>query len=200
MKNIVLALLLASLGAAATGTATVAPGKASGVPGAPIQIEVFSDFQCPSCKALYEESLRPMMNDYVAKGKVYLIHRDFPLSMHLHSREAAAWANASARVNFNKYEQVCGELFRQQNVWAASGKIDAVIAGVLSAEEMKKVRALLNDKTVAAEMEQDIQLGNKVNVRQTPTMIVTTKGRTYPVAGSVAYPILRRFLDDLLLK
>ena len=198
MKNILSALLLASIAAAVTGAAPIAPGKAAGIPGAPIQIEVFSDFQCPSCKALYEEALRPLMTDYVAKGKVYLIHRDFPLAMHLHSREAASWANASARVN--KYELVCAELFRQQGVWAASGKIDAVIAGVLNAEEMKKVRALLNDKTVAAEMEQDLQLGAKANVRQTPTMIVTHKGRAYPVAGSVAYSILRRFLDDLLAK
>src|SRR4051812_46625209 len=145
MRNIIVSLFLAAAAMAATDTPPAIPaGKASGSASAPIHIEVFSDFQCPSCKMLYEETLKPMMNDYVATGKVYLIHRNFPLQMHQHSREAAAWANASLRVN--KYEQVSAALFRQQNSWAADGKIEAALAGVLNAEEMKKVKALLNDK------------------------------------------------------
>src|SRR5258706_10353219 len=161
MRNAIVTLFLAALAAAATDTPPIPPGKASGSPAAPIQLEVFSDFQCPSCKALFEETLKPLNNDYVATGKVYLIHRDFPLQMHSHSKEAAAWANASLRVN--KYDQVSTALFKQQTTWAADGKIDSVVAGVLSAEEMKKVRALLNDKKVAAEAEQDLALGNQRN-------------------------------------
>src|SRR6266403_6104517 len=103
MRNIILSLVLAALATAATVTPSIPPGKAVGSATAPIQLEVFSDFQCPSCKGLYEETLKPLMNDYVATGKVYLIHRDFPLQNHPHGREAAAWANASSRVN--KYEQ-----------------------------------------------------------------------------------------------
>ena len=138
------------------------------------------------------------MHDYVATGKVYLIHRDFPLQMHPHAREAAAWANAAARMN--KYEQVSEALFRQQSVWAADGKIDAALTGALSPEEMKKTRALLGDKKVLSEIEQDIALGQQRNVRQTPSMYVTHKGRTYPITGAVNYQLLRQFLDDLLSK
>ena len=198
MKNIFPSLLLAAIAAAAADQPSLAPGKAVGGPTAPIKIEVFSDYQCPSCKALYEETLRPLMAEYVVRGKVYFIHRDFPLAMHPHAREAASYANASARVN--KYEAVCAELFRTQSSWAASGKVDDAVAAILSPEEMKKVRALIADKKIAAEIEQDVALGNQANVRQTPTMIVTHKGRAYPIAGSVTYAILRRFLDDLLSK
>ena len=59
--------------------------KAIGSPNAPITMEVFSDYQCPSCRALFEETLKPLIADYVALGKVYLVHRDFPLPMHSHS-------------------------------------------------------------------------------------------------------------------
>lgn len=176
----------------------VAPGKGVGVAGAPMKIDVFSDFQCPSCKASYEENLRLLKSDYVAKGKIYLVHHDFPLQMHAYARQAAAYANAAARVN--KYEQVSAELFRQQGVWSANGQIDAVLGGVLKPEELKKVRSLLNDPKILADIEQDIALGNKHNVRQTPTMIVSYKGREYPIAGKVDYGILRKFLDDLLSK
>jgi protein-disulfide isomerase len=200
MKNSVTGLLLFALLAGANEQKSAPPGKALGVPTAPITLEVFSDFQCPSCKTLYEETLRPMMADYVYTGKVYLIHRDFPLAMHQHAREAATYANACLRVNHNKYEQVCAALFRQQSGWASNGRIADAIASALTPEEMSKARALLNDPKIAAEIEQDLALGQKANVRQTPTMLISSKGRAFPVSGVINYSILRRFLDDLLVK
>jgi protein-disulfide isomerase len=84
--------------------------KSMGVVTAPISIEVFSDFQCPACKALYEQTLRPLTQDYVIAGKVYLVHRDFPLPIHAHAREAACYACAAGRIG--KYEQACDVLFK----------------------------------------------------------------------------------------
>ena len=86
-------------------------GKAVGLPNAPILMEVFSDFQCPACKTLYEQTLMPLVRDYVSAGKVYLIHRDFPLPMHAYAREAASYACAAGRIG--KYEQVADALFAQ---------------------------------------------------------------------------------------
>ena len=51
-------------------------------------MEVFSDYQCPACRGFFENTLRYMINDYVASGKVYLVHRDFPLPMHPYSIDA----------------------------------------------------------------------------------------------------------------
>ena len=198
MKYTLAGLLLLSLAARAGELKHPPAGKALGAPTAPVTLEVFSDYQCPSCKALYEDTLTQLLADYVYKNKVYMIHRDFPLASHAHSRAAAIYANASLRVN--KYELVCAALFRQQAVWAANGKIDDAVATVLTPAEMQKVRALIKDPQMSVEMEQDMALGVKANVRQTPTMIFTNKGRSYPVTGAVNYTILRKFIDDLLSK
>ena len=53
--------------------------KTLGVATAPVQIEIFSDFTCPHCKALHETVLPQLMKDYVNAGKVYIIDRSFPL-------------------------------------------------------------------------------------------------------------------------
>ena len=37
-----------------------APVKAYGSPSAPITMEVFSDYECPSCRNLFEQTLRPL--------------------------------------------------------------------------------------------------------------------------------------------
>jgi protein-disulfide isomerase len=198
MRRFALGLLL--LVPIALHPAQQAQEKGFGARTAPIILDVYSDFQCPSCKALYEGTLRSVMSDYVSKGKVYLLHRDFPLAMHAHAREAACYADAAARVDFNKYEPVCSELFRRQEYWAANGKVDEVVAAVMSPEEMKRVRVLVKDPALNAQLDQEIAMGFKAGVKQTPTMIVTHRLRTYPIAGNVTYPILRRFLDDLLAK
>ena len=179
-------------------SATAEIVKSIGVFTAPITIEVFSDFQCPSCKLLYERTLRPLTDDYVAKGRVYLIHRDFPLPQHEHAREAACYACAAGRIG--KYETACDVLFRQQEHWAADGKVADTVCAALSPSEAKQVRALAKDPQIAASVDHDIQLGTAAGVQKTPTMVITYKEQRYPVVGAVNYDLLRRFLDQLLSK
>jgi protein-disulfide isomerase len=191
MRKLVAAflLLLAALGAWA------AQMRSRGLANAPILIEVYSDFQCPACKVLYERTLVPLTYDYVDKGKVYLVHHEYPLPMHAHAMEAACYACAASRVG--KYEQVCDVLFRQQETWAANGKVDETVCNILTPAEAKKVRALAKDPAIVAEVKQDIQAGQSANINQTPTMILTYRSKQYRIPGG-NYDILRRFIDQLL--
>src|SRR5579863_9060034 len=93
--------------------------KSLGNPNAPIKMIVYDDYECPVCGELYEQTLRPLIDDYVASGKVYLIHRDFPLSIHLYSRQAARWVNAAARIG--KFEAVERAIFDNQMAWSEYG-------------------------------------------------------------------------------
>jgi protein-disulfide isomerase len=181
---------------AAGAAQSLSPGKARGIPMASVAIEVYSDFQCPACKALHEETLRPLVADYVDKGKVYLIHRDFPLPVHAYARDAACLACAAGRVG--KYELVADTLFAHQASWSKDGKVEEVVSRVLPAADAKKVLALAKTPEILAEVERDAQKARDAKLQQTPTMILTHKSKTYPVSGVVTYPILRRFIDQLL--
>jgi protein-disulfide isomerase len=173
-------------------------GRSKGVPTAPVKIEVYSDFECPACKTLHEQTLRPLINDYVRTGKVYLISRLFPLSGHAHSRPAAYLACAAERIG--KFGAVADVLFANQAAWSVNGKVEEVALSVLTPAEAAKVRALAKDPAIAAEVEMDLQLGNKIPVQQTPTLIISHRSGQYPLTGSINYSILRRFIDELLSK
>ena len=188
-------ILVLSLAAAGAFSQTPAPGKAFGVPGAAIMIELYSDFQCPACKALHDQVLPSLMKEYVAKGKVYLVHREFPLSMHAYAQPASLYATAAARIG--KYTPVADALFGKQASWSVDGKVDQTACSVLTPLEATKVRALVKDPTVAAEIRRDVQAGEKAALKQTPTMIVTFRMRQYPLT-TTNYDLVRRFLDDLL--
>jgi protein-disulfide isomerase len=181
---------------AAAGLPDVDPHKAFGSKSAPVTMEVFSDYQCPACKALFTATNRRLMDDYVTTGKVYLIHRDFPLSMHAYSRVAARYARAAAQLG--KVEPVEQAIFQNQEKWEQSGDVDGTVAAVLSAAEMTKVRALVKGGTIDPMIDKDFALGQTYRVSQTPTTVFHCKGQTYPFGGAMTYDTLKSFLDQLL--
>lgn len=194
------------------------PMKAYGSKTAPITMEVFSDYECPMCRNLYEQTLRPMVNDYVALGKVYLIHRDYPLAIPAHrfSGQAARWANAAAEVG--QFENVEAAFYDNQQAWDATGDLEKYVAAAMSSSDFKRVQKIMEgceppgpagrQGTVIAPphpcgidtyIEQDIELGNKVPVTGTPTYVITYKGqRLPPGSGFVSWPLLKQFMDNLL--
>ena len=159
-------------------------------------MEVFSDFQCPACKTLFTTTNRQLMDNYVTTGKVYLVHRDFPLPMHAYSRKAASYARAAAQMG--KTEAVEQALFENQEKWEQSGDVEGTVAAVLSAKEMTKVRELVKGGTLEALIDKDYELGQMYRVNQTPTTVFHCKGQTYPYAGAMSYDILKQFLEQLL--
>ena len=201
-----------------TAEAAAAPVKSYGSSNAPITMEVFSDYECPSCRSLFEQTLRPLINDYVATGKVYLVHRDFPLPMHKYGYEAARWLNASARVG--EFQNVEAALYDNQNSWAADGNIEKYVAAAMPPATFRRVQTLMRgceDVATASikparlvvdppggcpldsYIDKDRAMGDAIPVRATPTYVITYKGQRLPAgSGIVTWPILKQFFDSLL--
>jgi protein-disulfide isomerase len=192
---IVIAACLLSVSAPA---ATSPNPKVWGSPTAPITIEVFSDFQCPSCRQLHMTTIQAALKDCVANGKVQIVHRDFPLPQHQYAKLAARYANASAPLGL--YQKVCDQLFLTQPDWERTGNVDSAVARVVSPADMAKIRTAIKDPHIDDEMNRDTALGMQARINQTPTMILRYKDRAYPIAGVVSYSILSKFIDSLLQK
>jgi protein-disulfide isomerase len=185
-----------SMSQAAASIPDLDPHEALGSKTAPVVVEVFSDFQCPACKTLFTTTNRQLMDNYVSTGKVYLIHRDFPLPMHAHSKVAAQYSRAAAQIG--KLEPVEDILFQEQEKWEQSGDIDGTVSSVLSSAEMAKVRAIVKSGSVDAAIAKDQALGQVYRINQTPTTIFHANGQTFPYAGVMNWEILKQFLDQLL--
>jgi protein-disulfide isomerase len=173
--------------------------KESGSPNAPMTIEVYTDYECPSCRNLYLETLPQLTAEYVATGKVRLIHRDFPLPMHQYSGLAARYANAAGEIG--RYDLVANQIFKTQPEWSQNGNIDAQVAKVLPPGEMQKVRELVKtDSHLDDTKNADVAMGTRDNLTQTPTMEVVYKGKREQIAGFVPFNILKSYIDQKLAK
>jgi protein-disulfide isomerase len=199
------AVLSAGPGQSSFGSKSPAPTqdmtalKSVGSREAPITIEVFSDYQCPQCRIFYLDTARQLMDAYIPAGKVYYVHRDFPLSMHSHSREAARWASAAALAGvFQTAEQT---LYAKQEEWGSTGKIEDTLASALSAADMKKVRTIeaTQGAQIDAAIARDMALGESRGVNGTPSIYVFHKGQMTPLPpGGVNYSLLKQYIDYLL--
>ena len=195
MKLSATALLLAVLVTSAPAAQTKST-RAAGPVAAAVRIDLFSDFQCPACKALHEQTIKRVKEEFAMKGKLRLVHHDFPLPQHKFARRAAVLAAAADRVG--KYDAVADALFRQQESWSQSGDVDSVVDSVLTPEERKSVREFAKDPAIVANIERDVQLGTRMLVTSTPTMIVTHQGKPNPVVGVVSYTVFSKYLTTIV--
>jgi protein-disulfide isomerase len=173
--------------------------KESGSPTAPITLELYTDYQCPSCRAFYMDILPQVISQYVATGKVRLVHRDFPLPMHQYTRTATKYANAAGQLGL--YDVVAAQIFKTQQEWDQNGNIDAEVAKVVPPAEMQKIRDLVkNDTHLDDTVTSDMALGGRDGLNQTPTLVIVKNGKRQKIDGMVPFNILKSYLDQLLAK
>jgi protein-disulfide isomerase len=199
VKNLIRTLVVLALVSAFSvfpAAQTGGSGRSVGPIMARVTVDIYSDFQCPSCKLLAEQTLNRVMEDYASKGKIRLVHHDFPLPMHQYAKEAALLATAADKIG--KFAQVSEALFKQQTMWEANGKVEEAVDSVLTPAEAKQVHELAKDPAVAAIVQRDIDLGTRLNVTGTPTIIFTKDLKSNRVTGAVSYAVLKRYLDQLL--
>ena len=198
MKTFALALGLAF--AVVAAGPEMDKSRTVGNPGAPLRMDLYSDFTCPHCKMLHEVILPKLLTDYVNPGKAYLVFHEYTLSGpgHEHSRAASLYAAAAAKVG--KYLQVSDALFASQSSWALSGKVWEAVAPALNDAEKKKVQALFKDPAVAADVQRDLSMGNAAHIDRTPTMIISHKGKQTNWSWWDNYALFRSLVDTELQK
>jgi protein-disulfide isomerase len=207
-----LIVILASLfGGDAAASSPIPDERGVGSKEAPIVIEVFSDFQCRGCAEFYLQTLARVIEEYGSKGKVYLIHREYPLALpsHRFARDAARWALASAAIG--RYERAAAALFHDQSTWGESGDIEATIASVLTPAELTDVKQAIKDngEEIEAALAHDVSLGRSFPVHGLPSFRIVVRGSEVfadhdePQKGLPnlkSYLSLKRYFDEQLDK
>ena len=170
--------------------------KESGSPSAKVTVEIYSDYQCPSCAAAFTSTVPEFVAAYVKTGKVKLLHRDFPLPQHPYAKLAARYANAAGRLGY--YDTAVDRIFRTQDTWEKDGSIDRQLTAVLPPGVMQKVREMAkSDATLDQTVDADVAMAMKDGINQTPSMVVVAKGKRQVILGVPAMTFLRSYLEEV---
>jgi protein-disulfide isomerase len=173
--------------------ANAEPGCNRGNVNAPIRLEVYSDYECPSCRAFYLQTMKQIFTDYADTGKVCVVYREFPT--YPHSRDAAKFARAALRLGAAQWGQVVEALYQSQPAWSQTGNIESVVASALSAEDWAAVRKDAQDPNLDTVIDDDAKMGLQLEVEGTPTSFVTAGGKTEKIWGALTFASMQRHLD-----
>lgn len=160
-------------------TMTVGDGPALGNADAPITIVEFSDYQCPFCKRHFTNTLSVLKTNYIDKGKVRYVFRDFPLdSIHPYARKAAEAAHcAGDQGKFWDMHDVMftnqGELM-QDNLKGFAHDLKL---------EVEAFNACLDSGKYVKTVEADVAAGSAAGVTGTPKFFI---GKAKPDGTMVA--------------
>lgn len=155
---------------------TMVDGRTMGDPNAPVTIEVFEDFQCPSCKS-YSEQVEPqVVETYVNSGQVYYIFRHFPfLDDGAPRNESDQAANASmCAADENRFWDYHDMLFANwdgENQGAFTDKRLVAFAEALELD-MPSFNECFEINFHKEEIDSDLQLGRDSGVTGTPSVLV----------------------------
>jgi protein-disulfide isomerase len=138
--------------------------RVRGPANAPITIVEFSDFECSYCGRV-NDTLRRLISRYPTE--IRLAYRDFPLDFHLHARAAAEASRcASAQGKYWPYHNL---LFENQQHLESS---DLTKFAVRLDLDPTKFDECIARKTYAADIQRDLDEGQKLGVTETPAFFV----------------------------
>ncbi len=146
-----------------TGTPVRGPADA------PVQIVVFSDFQCPHCRMFVETSER-LVEEFGDQVAIYYKH--FPLPSHSNAMQCARAANAAGMQG--KFWEMHDLIFENQSRVNATEDIDGLITELAREVglDMDRFARDYADAAMRARAEADRDQGRAAGVRATPTCYI----------------------------
>jgi predicted DsbA family dithiol-disulfide isomerase len=143
--------------------------KVKGPADAPIEIQEYSDFQCPACQRA-QPVLKALLEKY--PGKIRVVFHHFPLAGHQWSSIAHQAAECAAvQGKFWEYHDL---LFQEQAVWSGPQNPTQLFlkdAQILSLD-VDAFATCLADTGIQEKIKQERQGGDRLQVRSTPTFFI----------------------------
>ena len=168
------------------------PDKVLGEANAPVTVVEYASMTCPHCADFHKEVFPKLKANYIDKGQVRFIFREYPLD------DAAVAASMLARcAPEDRFFTMVDVLFDQQRNWAIK---DKVIPGLLRIAKQagfteQSFETCLKDNKLAQQIYEGAQRGSqKFGVRSTPTVFVNGE----PVRNTSSYEDFQKAIDPFL--
>jgi len=172
-------------------------GYSIGHADAPVVMVEYVDYQCPFCRQFHLSSFDRIKRDYVDKGRVRYVSRDFPLDFHKNARRAAVAARCAGE------QDQFWQLRHVMIVNASQLEADNILvyARDLGLEPVA-FRTCLESERYRAEVDRDLAEGARAGVSGTPSFLLgTLNGERLEgirIVGAQSYQMFASKLDEAL--
>lgn len=160
---------------------------------AKITVFEYSSLNCPHCANFHQEVFKKIKSEYIDKGLVKYVYRDFPLN-----RVALAGSKLAHCSEKDRYFDFITSLFESQRVWAFNNSyMDSLLnIAKLGGISEEKFKACEEDKKLEDFLVKRAQdASNVLKIESTPNFFVDGEQLT----GEVPYIKFKELLDKKLL-
>jgi len=148
--------------------------------GSKVAIIVFEDLECPACARAH-----PYEVEAAKRTHVPLLRHDFPLPQHTWAFQGAVLARyIQDKISPQLAEQYRSEVFAAQDAIANKDDLYQFTSGWLQKHGKKMPSAVDPDGALAKEVNADVDLGKRLNIAYTPTVVVVTANAYQVVCGT----------------
>ena len=173
-------------------TTTTPPAAGQQTADAKITIIEYASLSCPHCAKFNAEVLPRVTSDYIDKGLVRWVYRDYPLNNPAYLAAVLAHCGSPLR-----YFGLLDKLFRSQDYWAAQPQPIVALKqiGVNEGIDEKTYDACLADQKLKDKIISRLQeASTKYKVEATPSFLIG--GKLY--SGELPFDDIKKLIDDAL--
>lgn len=139
--------------------------------GAKVAIIKFEDLECPACAHAF-----PIVHSAAERYKIPIVRYDFPLRMHIWSRDAAITARyLQDKVSPQVADEFRGTVFAAQNSIASKDDLSAFTRKFFQSHKLNEPFVIDPAGRFSAEVNSDYTLGERIGISQTPTIWVVSQ-------------------------
>lgn len=146
---------------------------------APVVIEEFADYQCPSC-ATVAPILKEITSIY--GNRIKFVFRNFPLvNIHDKAYDAAVAAEAAGLQDKNKFWEMQNQIFKNQAVWARSAEHKTLFEeyAKLIGLDIERFKADSAGIIAKSRVDADLQRSRDSGISSTPTVFINNVAVPY---------------------
>ena len=169
---------------------------------AEIIIVEYSDYQCPFCRTWFSSSKGQLQSEYIDKGNVLFVYKDFPLSFHPMAQPYAEAARCAG--DQGKYWEMHDKIFEEQNKYGQGTisnltkddiKAWATELGLNAAE----FNSCFDSGKYSSAVQANFSEGSQLGVSGTPSFFIgTSNGTGQKIVGAQPYSVFKQAIDALL--
>ncbi len=164
-----------------------------GTSGAPVAIVVFSDLECPHCKAEAEMLRQNLIQNYPTQVRLYF--KDYPIaSLHPWAKAAAAAGRCVFAQKNEAFWEYHDWIYAHQESLTPVNLKDQILGWAKGVKDVDAVKlgACIDNKSTEAEVDAELQQGQDLAISGTPTMFIN--GRRIP--QTIEWPNLKNIIDQ----
>lgn len=148
-----------------------ADGRSVGATDAPATLEVWADFQCPSCGVFSRSAEARLIREYVSDGRLRIVFKDFAFIGDESNEAAVAARAAQAQGQFWPYHDWLFANQGGENKGAFRRDVLVEIAKQVGLD-VNAFEAALDDPVLLAAVRTETTSGADVPVNATPTLVI----------------------------